>query len=105
MELLAHEDGWMLLSSLSEEDARPVAPAVWEALAKVHKLSLPGGGVPVLADCRPCNIMVKYVVCSLNCNAGFAMMNVYAILVLSACATSCILALIGTSHWSVHHVH
>ena len=87
MELLAHEDGWMLLSSLSEADAQLVAPTVWEALAKVHKLSLPDGGVPVLADCRPCNVMVKYVVYSLICNAGFAMTNFYAILVLSACAT------------------
>ncbi len=59
MELLAEEDGWMVLSSLSQEDL--VAPAIWDALAKVHALSLPGGGAPVLADCRPCNVMVKYV--------------------------------------------
>ena len=61
MELLAEEDGWMVLSSLSQEDLHLVAPAVWDALAKVHALSLPGGGAPVLADCRPCNVMVKYV--------------------------------------------
>ena len=61
MELLAEEDGWMVLSSLSTEDLDVVAPAVWDALAKVHALSLPGGGSPVLADCRPCNVMVKYV--------------------------------------------
>ena len=61
MELLAEEDGWMVLSSLSQEDLVLVAPAIWDALAKVHALSLPGGGAPVLADCRPCNVMVKYV--------------------------------------------
>lgn len=61
MELLAEEDAWMVLSSLSKEDLDLVAPAVWDALAKVHALSLPGGGSPVLADCRPCNVMVKYV--------------------------------------------
>ncbi len=61
MELLAEEDGWMVLSSLSQEDLDLVAPAVWDALAKVHALSLPGGGLPVLADCRPCNVMVRYV--------------------------------------------
>jgi hypothetical protein len=62
MELLAEEDGWMVLSSLSQEDLDLLAPAVWDALAKVHALSLPGGGSPVLADCRPCNVMVKYVI-------------------------------------------
>jgi len=62
MELLAEEDGWMVLSSLSQEDLYLLAPAVWDALAKVHALSLPGGGSPVLADCRPCNVMVKYVI-------------------------------------------
>ncbi|KAL0049923.1 hypothetical protein WJX82_000834 [Trebouxia sp. C0006] len=61
MELLAEEDGWMVLSSLSQEDLVLVAPAIWDALAKVHALSLPGGGAPVLADCRPCNVMVKSV--------------------------------------------
>ena len=70
MELLAREDGWMLLSSLFEEDARPVAPAVWQALGKVHRLSLPGGGSPVLADCRPCNVLIKYVTYLLNGNTG-----------------------------------
>lgn len=61
MELLAEEDGWMVLSSLSQEDLVLVAPAIWGALAKVHALSLPSGGAPVLADCRPCNVMVKSV--------------------------------------------
>ena len=62
MELLAQEDGWMVLSSLSPEDLSLVTPSVMHALAKVHALSLPGGGSPVLADCRPCNVMVRYVV-------------------------------------------
>ncbi len=61
MELLAEEDGWIVLSSLSPEDLSLVVSAVLDALAKVHALSLPGGGSPVLADCRPCNVMVKYV--------------------------------------------
>ncbi len=59
MELLPGEDGWTVLSSLSTEDMSLVASAVWDALAKVHVLCLPGGGSPVLADCRPCNVMVK----------------------------------------------
>ena len=62
MELLAEEDGWKVLSSLSQQELEQIQPAVWDALAKVHALSLPGGGSPVLADCRPCNIMVKYVI-------------------------------------------
>ena len=62
MELLAEEDGWKVLSSLSQQDLTLIVPAVWDALAKVHALSLPGGGSPVLADCRPCNVMVKYVI-------------------------------------------
>ena len=62
MELLAQEDGWMVLSSLSSEDLSLVASSVMDALAKVHALSLPGGGSPALADCRPCNVMVRYVV-------------------------------------------
>ena len=37
-------------------------PAVSDAVAKVHTLSLPSGGSPLLADCRPCNVMVKFVV-------------------------------------------
>lgn len=39
-----------------------VASAVWDALGKVHALCLPGGGSPVLADCRACNVMVRCVV-------------------------------------------
>ena len=62
MELLAEEDGWKVLSSLPQQDLLLVAPAVCDALAKVHTLSLPSGGSPVLADCRPCNVMVKYVI-------------------------------------------
>ena len=68
MELLAEEDGWKVLSSLSQQDLLLVAPAVWDALAKVHRMSLPSGGSPVLADCRPCNVMVKYVIQLLYCN-------------------------------------
>ncbi|KAL0032632.1 hypothetical protein WJX77_011773 [Trebouxia sp. C0004] len=30
-------------------------------ISQVHTLSLPGGGLPVLADCRPCNVMVRNV--------------------------------------------
>ncbi len=59
MELLAEEDGWTLLQSLSAEDLSMVEPAVLDALDRVHALCLPGGGLPVLADCRPCNVMVK----------------------------------------------
>ena len=43
-----------------QEDMDLVAPAVWDALAKVHALSLPGG-LPVLTDCRPRNVMIRYV--------------------------------------------
>lgn len=68
MELLAQEDGWKVLSSLSQQDVLLVAPAVWDALAKVHTLSLPSGGSPVLADCRSCNVMVKYVFQLLCCS-------------------------------------
>ena len=67
MELLAAEDGRRVLSSLSPEDLSLVAPAVMDALAKVHALSLPDGGSPVLADCRPCNVMVRCVVLLQHC--------------------------------------
>lgn len=59
MELLAEEDGWTLLQSLSAEDLSVVEPVVLDALDRVHALCLPAGGFPVLADCRPCNVMVK----------------------------------------------
>lgn len=68
MVLLAEEEGWKVLSSLSQQDLVLVAPAVWDASAKVHTLSLPSGGSPVLADCRLCNVMVKYVIQLLYCN-------------------------------------
>ena len=41
---LAEEDGWKVLSQLSQKDSDLVAPAVWEALTKVHVLNLPSGG-------------------------------------------------------------
>lgn len=62
MELLAEEDAWKVLSSLSQPELLLITPAVWGALAKVHSLSLPRDGIPVLADCRPSNVMVKYVI-------------------------------------------
>ncbi len=44
MELLAEEDGWTVLQSLSAEDLSLVEPAVLDALAQVHALCLPGPG-------------------------------------------------------------
>ena len=59
MELLAKEDKWTRVDELSAEDLSRVQPAVLAALECVHALRLPDGGSPVLADCRPCNVMVK----------------------------------------------
>lgn len=67
MELLAKEDGWVCLDMLSRhaadsmswEQLSRVQPAVLAALERVHALRLTNGGSPVLADCRPCNVMVK----------------------------------------------
>ncbi len=59
MELLAKEDGWVRLHMLSSEDLSRVTPAVLAALDRVHALRLPKGGSVVLADCRPCNVLVK----------------------------------------------
>jgi hypothetical protein len=44
---------------LSAEELSRVQPAVLAALDRVHALRLTNGGSAVLADCRPCNIMVK----------------------------------------------
>ena len=59
MELLAKEDGWACLDKLSWEQLSRAQPAVLAALERVHALRLTNGGSPVLADCRPCNVMVK----------------------------------------------
>lgn len=59
MELLAQEDGWVRLDMLSAEELSRAQPAVLAALDRVHALCLPNGGSVVLADCRPCNVMVK----------------------------------------------
>ena len=59
MELLGREDGWVRLDMLSAEELSHVQPDVLAALEHVHALRLPNGGSVVLADCRPCNVMVK----------------------------------------------
>ena len=53
------ENGWARLDMLAAEELSRVQPAVLAALERVHALRLTNGGSAVLADCRPCNVMVK----------------------------------------------
>ena len=57
-----------VLLSLSQQDLLLGAAAVWDALAKVHALSLSGGESPVFADCRLFSVTVKYVIQLLYCH-------------------------------------
>lgn len=59
MELLAVEDGWVRMDMLSADKLSHVQREVLAALERVHALRLPNRGSVVLADCRPCNVMVK----------------------------------------------
>lgn len=59
MELLDEKDGWVRLDMLPAEELSLVQNAVLAALDRVHALRLPNGGSVVLADCRPCNVLVR----------------------------------------------
>ena len=59
MELLDEKDGWVRLDMLPAEELSLVQTAVLAALDRVHALRLPNGGSVVLADCRPCNVLVR----------------------------------------------